>query len=68
MKKYSVPIKRTTLDVFIVEARSGSDAAFQAAERISKGDAPDQTRELNRQVLSAKQIVDDPATEEVAAP
>lgn len=66
--KYSVPITSKRLDVFIVEARNGSDAAFKAAERIGKGEAPDQTRELSRQVGSARPLVDDPTTEEVAKP
>lgn len=60
MPKYSVPITRKTLDVFFVEARNGSEAAFAAAERIAKGDAPDQTRELGRQVGSARPVVADP--------
>lgn len=59
MPKYTVPIVRKVMDVYTIEARNGSEAAFKAAERIANGDAPDHTRELSRDVKSAKPVVDD---------
>jgi hypothetical protein len=65
MPKYTVPIVRTVQDVYVVEARSGTEAGMAAATRIAAGDAPDTSRELSRRVLSAKTVLDDsvePAT------
>lgn len=59
MPKYTVPIVRTIEEVYIVEARSGTDAGVQAATRIANGDAPDYSRELSKRVLSAKTLTDD---------
>ncbi len=59
MPKYTVPIVRTVQDVYIVEARSGTEAGMAAAVRIAAGDEPDTSRELSRRVLSAKTVLDD---------
>lgn len=65
--QYSVPITTKTLDVYIVEAKNGSDAAFKVAGLINDGVPPTRSRELNRTIGSAKPLVNDPTTEEVAA-
>lgn len=62
MAKYNVPIERKVLDIYQVEARSGSDAAFQAALLVSEGNPPTSTRELSRRVLSARPAVSEPTT------
>jgi hypothetical protein len=58
-QKYSVPVTRKTLDVFIVEARNGSEAAFIAAEAIAEGKQPDQQTNLGRTIGTARPLVDD---------
>jgi hypothetical protein len=60
MAKYSVPITTKTLSVFIVEARNGSDAAFQVAEAIANGAIADQTTNLGRVIGAARPLVDEP--------
>lgn len=59
MAQYSVPITTKTLDVYIVEAKNGSDAAFKAANLITQGEKPTHSRELSRQVGSARPVLDD---------
>jgi len=59
MPKYTVPIVRTVQDVYVVEARSGTEAGMAAAVRIAAGEEPDSSRELRRRVLSAKTVLDD---------
>jgi len=59
MPKYSVPVTRKVLDVYIVEAKNPSHAAFVAATHRSNGGEPTMTRELSWDVGSAKRIVDD---------
>lgn len=54
---YSVPITTKTLDVYILEARNGSEAAFKAAELIAEGVAPNQHTKLGRTIGSAKPLV-----------
>ena len=60
MAKYSVPITRKTLDVYIVEARNGSEAAFVAAEAIANGATPNQTTNLGRSIGTARPLIDEP--------
>jgi hypothetical protein len=60
--KYSVPVTRKVLDVYIVEAKNPTHAAFIAATDVANGGEPTQTRELSRQVGSAKRVVDDEET------
>lgn len=59
MPKYTVPIVRTLQDVYVVEARSATEAGMAAATRIAAGEPPDSSRELSRRVLSAKTVLDD---------
>lgn len=59
MTMYAVPIERKVLDVYHVEARSGTDAAFKVATEIAAGATPTHTRELSRRVLSARSVVED---------
>lgn len=61
MPKYTVPIVRTVQDVYVVEARSATEAGMVAATRIANGDPPDSSKEQGRKVLSAKTLADDPA-------
>lgn len=60
--KYSVPITTKTLDVYIVEARNGSDAAFQVAEAIANGAVPNHTTNLGRNIGAARPIIVDEPT------
>jgi hypothetical protein len=60
MAKYSVPITTKKLDVYIVEARNGSEAAFLAAEAIANGVMPDQTTNLGRIIGTARPLADEP--------
>lgn len=59
MAQYSVPINRKTLDVFYVDARNGSEAAFKAAELIAAGVEPSTSTELSRQIGTARQVAQD---------
>jgi hypothetical protein len=59
MPKYSVPITRKILDVYIVEAKNGSHAAFIAATNILEGGSATFSRELSRNVGSAKPLAED---------
>lgn len=60
MPKFTVPVVRTVQDVYIVEARSATEAGMIAGARIYGDGAPDTSRELSRKVLSAKRVVDEP--------
>lgn len=59
MPKYSVPITTKTLDVYVVDAKNGSDAAFKAAGLVAENVPPTHSRELSRQVGSAKPLIED---------
>jgi hypothetical protein len=59
MPKYSVPITRKIEDVFIVEARNGSEAAFKVAELIAEGVEPDRQMCTERKVGTARPLIDD---------
>ena len=54
MPKYTVPITRKVLDVYVVEARNGTEAGMKAAYAVADGEAPTHTRELSRVVGSAR--------------
>jgi hypothetical protein len=57
--QYSVPITTKTLDVYIVEAKNGSDAAFKVAGLINDGVEPTRSRVLNTTIGSAKPVIAD---------
>jgi hypothetical protein len=64
MPKYTVPINRKVLDVYVVEAKSGPAAVFEAATQAANGVPPTHTRELSRTVGAAKTVVpDEPAAD-----
>ena len=62
MAKYSVPVTRKVLDVYVVEARNATHAGMVAAELISNDDKPTHSHELSRTVMSAKPMVPDQQT------
>lgn len=63
--KYSVPITRKILEVYVVEARNGSEAAFKAAELRAEGTAPDQVTDLGHSVSTARPLINEPDADTV---
>jgi hypothetical protein len=52
---YNVPVKRTVLELYRVEARNGTEAGMIAAERIADDAVqPDETHVVAVQVMSAR--------------
>jgi len=54
MPKYTVPVTRKTLDVYVVEARNATEAGMKAAYLIVDDDEPTYQRELSRVVGTAR--------------
>lgn len=62
MAQFSVPVKRTVLEVWIVEARSATDAGAKAMFRMANGETPDDVRNVTATVMSAHRVVEDVPT------
>jgi hypothetical protein len=54
MPKYTVPVTRKTLDVYVVEARNATEAGMNAAYLIAENAPPTHQRELSRVVGTAR--------------
>jgi hypothetical protein len=59
MAQFSVPIKRTVLEVYIVDARSATDAGAKAMLRMANGEQPDSVRQVTATILSAHRVMED---------
>lgn len=59
MAQFSVPIKKTVLEVYIVDARSATDAGAKAMLRMANGESPDSVRQVTATILSAHRVLDD---------
>jgi len=62
MPKYSLPITRKWIDVYIVEAKSPTDAGIQVGQLIAQGSEPDHQTEVGYNVGSAKLVIVDEPT------
>ncbi len=61
--KWTVPIKRTILDVYVVDANSVTEAGMAAQRAITKGDKPHRSDEVGFRVLTASKMKDDADTD-----
>jgi hypothetical protein len=59
MAQFSVPIKRTVLEVWLVDARSATDAGAKAMLRMANGEKPDDVRNVTATIMSAHRVLDD---------
>ncbi len=59
MAQFSVPIKKTVLEVYIVDARSATDAGAKAMLRMANGEQPDSVRQVTATILSAHRVMED---------
>ncbi len=57
--KYTVPVTRTIMDVYEVDARNGTEAAVKVGMAMAAGDPPSTTKELSRKVGGARTLVND---------
>jgi hypothetical protein len=57
MPTYNVPVKRTTLELYRVEARNGTEAGLLAAQRIADpAQEPDESHAVAVQVMAARTV------------
>lgn len=57
MQYYNVPVKRTTLELYRVKARNGTEAGLLAATRIADPDEePDESHAVAVQVMAARTL------------
>lgn len=59
MAKFSVPVKKTIMEVWIVEARSATEAGGKAMFRMANGETADDVRNVSQIILAAHRVVED---------